>query len=226
GQPRAPAAGQPVRAVAGLSDPLHGGGVRAAGYVPGTHPALVAGGGAESGSTRLGGVLADLCTLAAARHPERRLAGLCRCAQGNARDPADASLRLGYPGGTHPRPYHRRRLDPRVPAGANPGGGRVAAGYCVDPALRAPLNRGPGEKLPKPEHCGYNQALTLSPQGAAMGKRTPLYDRHLAAGARMVDFGGWDMPLHYGSQIEEHHQVRRDAGMFDVSHMAVVDATG
>lgn len=59
-----------------------------------------------------------------------------------------------------------------------------------------------------------------------MGKRTPLYDRHLAAGARMVDFGGWDMPLHYGSQIEEHHQVRRDAGMFDVSHMAVVDITG
>ena len=59
-----------------------------------------------------------------------------------------------------------------------------------------------------------------------MGKRTPLYDRHLAAGARMVDFGGWDMPLHYGSQIEEHHQVRRDAGMFDVSHMAVVDVTG
>ena len=59
-----------------------------------------------------------------------------------------------------------------------------------------------------------------------MGSRTPLYDNHLAAGARMVDFGGWDMPLHYGSQIEEHHQVRRDAGMFDVSHMAVVDVTG
>lgn len=59
-----------------------------------------------------------------------------------------------------------------------------------------------------------------------MGLRTPLYDSHLAAGARMVDFGGWDMPLHYGSQIEEHHRVRREAGIFDVSHMGVVDLTG
>ncbi len=59
-----------------------------------------------------------------------------------------------------------------------------------------------------------------------MGSRTPLYDTHIAAGARMVDFGGWDMPLHYGSQIEEHHAVRRDAGMFDVSHMLGVDLTG
>jgi len=59
-----------------------------------------------------------------------------------------------------------------------------------------------------------------------MGLRTPLYDSHLAAGAKLVDFGGWDMPLHYGSQIEEHHQVRREAGMFDVSHMGVVDVTG
>ena len=59
-----------------------------------------------------------------------------------------------------------------------------------------------------------------------MGLRTQLYDSHLAAGARMVDFAGWDMPLHYGSQIEEHHQVRREAGLFDVSHMAVVDIHG
>lgn len=59
-----------------------------------------------------------------------------------------------------------------------------------------------------------------------MGSRTPLYDQHLASGAKMVDFGGWDMPLHYGSQLEEHHQVRRDVGMFDVSHMTVVDVTG
>jgi aminomethyltransferase len=42
----------------------------------------------------------------------------------------------------------------------------------------------------------------------------------------MVDFSGWDMPLHYGSQIEEHHSVRRDAGMFDVSHMRVIDLRG
>ena len=59
-----------------------------------------------------------------------------------------------------------------------------------------------------------------------MGLRTPLYQQHLAAGAKMVDFGGWDMPLNYGSQMEEHHQVRRDVGMFDVSHMTVVDVTG
>jgi glycine cleavage system T protein (aminomethyltransferase) len=59
-----------------------------------------------------------------------------------------------------------------------------------------------------------------------MGKRTPLYDSHLAAGAKMVDFSGWDMPIHYGSQIEEHHAVRRDAGMFDVSHMLPIDLAG
>jgi aminomethyltransferase len=59
-----------------------------------------------------------------------------------------------------------------------------------------------------------------------MGQRTPLHDQHLALGAKMVDFGGWDMPLHYGSQVEEHHQVRRDCGVFDVSHMTVVDVSG
>ena len=59
-----------------------------------------------------------------------------------------------------------------------------------------------------------------------MGRRTPLYDAHRAMGAKLVDFAGWDMPIHYGSQIEEHHSVRRDAGMFDVSHMTVVDLVG
>jgi len=59
-----------------------------------------------------------------------------------------------------------------------------------------------------------------------MGKRTPLFELHQAAGARIVDFGGWDMPVDYGSQIEEHHAVRRDAGMFDVSHMCAVDLRG
>ena len=56
-----------------------------------------------------------------------------------------------------------------------------------------------------------------------MPKRTPLYEAHLAANARMVDFGGWEMPINYGSQVEEHHKVRQFAGMFDVSHMTVVD---
>ena len=59
-----------------------------------------------------------------------------------------------------------------------------------------------------------------------MGFKTPLYDKHLAAGARMIDFGGWDMPVDYGSQKEEHHAVRRHAGMFDVSHMTVIDLSG
>ena len=59
-----------------------------------------------------------------------------------------------------------------------------------------------------------------------MGRKTPLHARHVRAGARIVDFGGWDMPVNYGSQIDEHHAVRRDAGMFDVSHMAVVDLEG
>ncbi len=59
-----------------------------------------------------------------------------------------------------------------------------------------------------------------------MGQRTPLFDLHLALGAKLVDFGGWDMPLHYGSQVEEHHQVRRDCGIFDVSHMHVIDVSG
>ena len=59
-----------------------------------------------------------------------------------------------------------------------------------------------------------------------MGSKTPLYDKHVEAGARIVDFGGWDMPLHYGSQKEEHHAVRNSAGVFDVSHMTIVDLKG
>jgi aminomethyltransferase len=57
-------------------------------------------------------------------------------------------------------------------------------------------------------------------------RQTPLNAIHRAMGAKMVDFGGWDMPVNYGSQIEEHHKVRRDCGMFDVSHMRVVDIKG
>lgn len=56
--------------------------------------------------------------------------------------------------------------------------------------------------------------------------KTPLYAVHLAYGAKMVDFHGWDMPLHYGSQLNEHHFVRQEAGMFDVSHMTIVDILG
>ncbi|MDR1936413.1 MAG: glycine cleavage system aminomethyltransferase GcvT [Candidatus Accumulibacter sp.] len=59
-----------------------------------------------------------------------------------------------------------------------------------------------------------------------MTRKTVLNETHRRLGAKMVDFGGWDMPLHYGSQIEEHHAVRRDCGMFDVSHMCAVDVAG
>ena len=59
-----------------------------------------------------------------------------------------------------------------------------------------------------------------------MGSKTPLFDKHNESGARIVDFGGWDMPLHYGSQKQEHHAVRQNAGVFDVSHMTIVDLSG
>ncbi len=59
-----------------------------------------------------------------------------------------------------------------------------------------------------------------------MPRPTPLNAVHRAAGARMIDFGGWDMPVNYGSQIDEHHAVRTAAGMFDVSHMRAIDLEG
>ncbi|MDR0634245.1 MAG: glycine cleavage system aminomethyltransferase GcvT [Azoarcus sp.] len=66
-----------------------------------------------------------------------------------------------------------------------------------------------------------NDAISPTPS-----LHTPLHALHLAAGARMVDFAGWNMPVNYGSQIGEHHAVRRDAGMFDVSHMLALDLEG
>ncbi|MFP4063408.1 MAG: glycine cleavage system aminomethyltransferase GcvT [Halochromatium sp.] len=59
-----------------------------------------------------------------------------------------------------------------------------------------------------------------------MGSRTPLFSEHERLGARLVPFGGWDMPLHYGSQLDEHHAVRQQAGVFDVSHMRPIDIQG
>jgi aminomethyltransferase len=59
-----------------------------------------------------------------------------------------------------------------------------------------------------------------------MGKQTALYAKHTEAQGKIVDFGGWDMPIHYGSQIKEHNAVREAAGMFDVSHMTIVDVRG
>ncbi len=59
-----------------------------------------------------------------------------------------------------------------------------------------------------------------------MAKKTALYNKHLQSNAKIVNFGGWDMPLHYGSQINEHHQVRQSVGVFDVSHMTIIDLKG
>ena len=55
---------------------------------------------------------------------------------------------------------------------------------------------------------------------------TPLHDDHVRRGAKLIDFGGWHMPLHFTSQLAEHHAVRREAGLFDVSHMAITDLAG
>ncbi len=59
-----------------------------------------------------------------------------------------------------------------------------------------------------------------------MSQKTVLYDKHVEYGGKIVDFAGWQMPVNYGSQMDEHHQVRNDAGMFDVSHMTVIDFNG
>jgi aminomethyltransferase len=66
----------------------------------------------------------------------------------------------------------------------------------------------------------------LQHAGGHLALQTPLHALHLALGARMVDFGGWDMPVAYGSQLEEHHAVRTSAGVFDVSHMCICDLRG
>ena len=66
----------------------------------------------------------------------------------------------------------------------------------------------------------------MSDQKTSTIQHTPLYEKHLQSGGKMVDFAGWEMPINYGSQVQEHKQVREDAGMFDVSHMVVLDLTG
>ncbi len=78
-----------------------------------------------------------------------------------------------------------------------------------------------------PNYCFEdNAAYYLLIMDIIMAQHTALYDQHLEAGAKMVDFAGWEMPIHYGSQLQEHHTVRQDAGVFDVSHMCVVDILG
>jgi aminomethyltransferase len=66
----------------------------------------------------------------------------------------------------------------------------------------------------------------MAPQAAMSLKRTPLYELHREAGAKFVDFGGWEMPVQYGSIIEEHKAVRTSVGLFDVSHMGEIEIRG
>lgn len=63
-------------------------------------------------------------------------------------------------------------------------------------------------------------------QSTAAPKRTPLFDEHLRLGGKMMEFGGWDMPVQYSGIIDEHHAVRRDVGIFDISHMGQLTARG
>jgi aminomethyltransferase len=74
--------------------------------------------------------------------------------------------------------------------------------------------------------CGLSLFRQFEARPMSAPQRTPLYESHLQAGGKIVDFAGWEMPINYGSQIEEHHAVRRDAGMFDVSHMCALDLAG
>lgn len=100
--------------------------------------------------------------------------------------------------------------------------GSVRRYHCGNNALLANIPRpGPHDRLAALQSRGH----TIEGPGIML-QSTPLNERHRSAGARMVDFAGWEMPLHYGSQLEEHRQVRRATGLFDVSHMAVVDITG
>lgn len=78
---------------------------------------------------------------------------------------------------------------------------------------------------PNPAASGKTQT-TSKDSDKAVPKATALFECHVRAGAKMVDFSGWNMPLHYGSQMDEHHTCRNAAAMFDVSHMTVLDFEG
>lgn len=71
---------------------------------------------------------------------------------------------------------------------------------------------------------GIRNFITYNPYN--MLQRTPLYEEHFKRKAYFVNFSGWEMPLHYASQIKEHHQVRQHVGIFDVSHMGIIDVEG
>lgn len=74
--------------------------------------------------------------------------------------------------------------------------------------------------------CLLQELIMSDQQQQSAPQRTPLYQKHLEAGGKMVDFAGWEMPINYGSQVQEHKHVREDAGIFDVSHMVILDLKG
>jgi len=80
--------------------------------------------------------------------------------------------------------------------------------------------------VPQRQPTGIKNKFTVCFAESKLDKKTPLNQAHRDMGARMVSFGGWDMPVNYGSQVDEHHIIRQDAGMFDVSHMVIVDMKG
>src|SRR6201989_1942371 len=100
----------------------------------------------------------------------------------------------------------------------------------VAPSLEVPTEgerRGNASDLSGPRTEGRHvHGSAVFCLGGPMGRRTPLFELHQELGARIVDFGGWDMPVQYSSQITEHHAVRRAAGVFDVSHMCPIDLKG
>jgi aminomethyltransferase len=108
----------------------------------------------------------------------------------------------------------------------NGADGGPPKGHPVRAANSAPHRNLSGKRTDRAKRTIRFALFSFDLREERMLKATPLNAAHRAAGARMVDFGGWDMPVNYGSQIEEHHAVRRDAGMFDVSHMRVVDLAG
>src|SRR6266852_3099750 len=74
--------------------------------------------------------------------------------------------------------------------------------------------------------CASSVTLEDSDQSIFMLKRTPLFSAHQKLGARLVEFGGWEMPVQYTSILDEHQAVRTAAGIFDISHMGEIQVSG
>src|SRR3970040_1852115 len=93
-----------------------------------------------------------------------------------------------------------------------------------------PLGRLPGRSRrpgPRPRfHRGLVLSAVVRVSAVQTLLQTPLHERHVAAGARLVPFAGWEMPVQYEGVIPEHRAVRSDAGVFDVSHMGEIEVEG